>query len=163
MQWLDNLKIFFSLYNSVVLESITLIPRWPLCKLVKSICIVEVPTLGQQQGFNCWNFSVGPMLDQCQHANNDVLPTTPSEPLHNVGPTIACYLGLVLFFNFCTCRLIYIYFAWHSYCMTSGRGEMLVIVRTCSYYFYMISLRSVHFSRRGIVCRRIIGIDIPLF
>ena len=33
--WLDNLKIiFFSIY-SVVLESILLIPRWPLCKLVK--------------------------------------------------------------------------------------------------------------------------------
>ena len=41
-------------------------------------CVVEVPKLGQQQYFNCWNFSVGPILGQCQHANNDVLPTTPT-------------------------------------------------------------------------------------
>ena len=27
-------------------------------------CVVEVPTLGQQQYFNCWNFSVDPMLGQ---------------------------------------------------------------------------------------------------
>ena len=25
---------------------------------------------------NCWNFSVGPMLGQCQHVNNDALPIT---------------------------------------------------------------------------------------
>ena len=39
--------------------------------------VVVVPTSGQQQ-YNCWNFSVGPMLVQCQHANNNVLPTTPT-------------------------------------------------------------------------------------
>ena len=37
-----------------------------------------MPTLGQQQYFNCWNLSDGPMLGQWQHANNDMLPTTPT-------------------------------------------------------------------------------------
>ena len=34
--------------------------------------------LDQQQYFNWWYFNVEPMLNQCQHANNDVLPTTPT-------------------------------------------------------------------------------------
>ena len=38
---------------------------------IHSWCVVEVPTLGQQQYFNFWNFSVGPILGQCQLANND--------------------------------------------------------------------------------------------
>ena len=42
--------------------------------------------------FNCWNFSVGPRLGQCQHANKDMLKY--SKPLSNVGPTIDCYLGI---------------------------------------------------------------------
>ena len=41
-------------------------------------CEVVGPTLGQQQCFNCWNVCVGPMFGQCQHANDDVLPTTPT-------------------------------------------------------------------------------------
>ena len=41
-------------------------------------CVVEVPALGQQQYLYYWNFNVGPLLGQCQHANNDVLPTTPT-------------------------------------------------------------------------------------
>ena len=40
-------------------------------------CVVVGPTLGQLY-FNCWNLSLGPLLCQCQHANNDVLPTTPT-------------------------------------------------------------------------------------
>ena len=53
-------------------------------------CVVVGPRLGQQQYFNCQNVNVGLMLDQCQHANNDVLPTP--QPLPNVGPMITCYL-----------------------------------------------------------------------
>ena len=57
--------------------------------------------MGQQQYFNCWNFSIGPMSarQQWRVANNDVLPTMTCcqqlQPLPNVGPTIACYLGHV--------------------------------------------------------------------
>ena len=56
------------------------------------------PTFGQQEYINCWDLSVGPMFSQCLHANNDILPTTSTlipklQPLPNVGPMIACYLG----------------------------------------------------------------------
>ena len=53
-------------------------------------CVDEVAMLGQQQYVNCSNFSIGPTFGQYQHANNDVLHTTPSHS--NVGSTNACYL-----------------------------------------------------------------------
>ena len=39
--------------------------------------VVVLPKLGKQQYFNCWNYSVEPILGQCQQTNNNVLPTTP--------------------------------------------------------------------------------------
>ena len=49
-----------------------------LMKRAPGDILVVGPMLDQQQYFNPWNFWVGPMLGQCQHAINDVLPTTPT-------------------------------------------------------------------------------------
>ena len=53
---------------------------------IHRLCVVAGPRVLQPLNF------VGPKPGKCQHANNDVLPITPT--IAHVGPTIACYLGL---------------------------------------------------------------------
>lgn len=52
--------------------------HWPhYRKSTVGYYVVVLPTLVQQYYFNFWNFSVAPMMSQCQHANREVLSTTP--------------------------------------------------------------------------------------
>ena len=48
------------------------LPHYSNPPLVRS-CSANIK-LGQQQYYSCSKISVGPMLGQCQHSNNGVLP-----------------------------------------------------------------------------------------
>ena len=59
-------------------------------------CVVAEPTLGQQQFFDC---SVGPMLSQCQHANNILFPTTPTITKCGAIDCLLSGVGLIIIYN----------------------------------------------------------------